>query len=264
MQPRSPIGANGATATALAQALVAARRQQTQLSAAEWAQTLQSPAEAYAVQDAVAAELAWFLLAPPTHWKSGGASREAVLTHAPLPPAGVRASPATFDDWPMHGRAIEAEIALRLAVAVSPDEAAGLQADAVDALIDAMTVSIEICDSRWLEGTQAPALLRLADLQSHAALALGDWVPYARRDWSAQRCETRIGAQPPLVRTGTHALADPAWLLPQWLRHATRHGDSVPAGTVVTTGTWIGTVPAQAGDTVVVEFDGIGVASLQL
>ena len=78
-------------AAALAQALVAARRQHIQLSAADWAQTLQSPAEAYAVQDAVAADLAWFLLAPPTHWKSGGPSREAVLTHAPdlLPIQGV-------------------------------------------------------------------------------------------------------------------------------------------------------------------------------
>jgi 2-keto-4-pentenoate hydratase len=85
-----------------------------------------------------------------------------------------------------------------------------------------------------------------------------------RRDWLAQRCEVRIGAQPPLQRTGTHALADPAWLLPQWLRHATRHGDTVAAGTVVTTGTWVGMLPAQPGDAVQVEFPGIGAASLQL
>lgn len=264
MQPHSVASTPDATVTALAQALVAARRQHRQLAAAEWAQALQSPAQAYAVQDVVAADLAWFLLAPPAHWKSGGPSRDAVLTHAPLPPAGVRASPAPLDDWPMHGRAIEAEIALRLAIDVSPADAAGLQPEAVDALIDAMTVSIEVCDSRWHEGAQAPALLRLADLQSHAALSLGEWVPYARRDWMTQRCAVRIGAQPVLERTGTHALADPAWLLPQWLRHATRHGDTVAAGTVVTTGTWVGMLPAQAGDAVQVEFAGIGAASLKL
>lgn len=251
-------------ATTLAQVLVAARRRHAQLTAADWAQVLHSPAEAYAVQDAVAADLAWFLLAPPGHWKSGGASRDAVLTHAPLPPAGVRASPAPFDDWPMHGRAIEAEIALRLAADVGPAQAAALQPDAVDSLIDAMAVSIEVCDSRWREGPEAPALLRLADLQSHAALALGDWVPYARRDWLAQRCAVRIGDRPALERTGTHSLGDPAWLLPQWLRHATRHGDTVPAGTVVTTGTWVGMLPAQAGDLVQVDFADIGTASLQL
>ena len=254
--------------TALAQALVAARRQQQRLVAAAWAQALQDPAQAYAVQDAVAAELAWFLLAPPSHWKSGGASRDTVLSHAPLPPAGVRASPAQFAQWPMHGRAIEAEIALRLGRAVSPAQAAALQADpqpaAIDALIDALAVSIEICDSRWHEGAQAPALLRLADLQSHAGLALGDWQPYQRRDWTTQRCEVQIGVQPPVVRRGTHSLADPAWLLPQWLCHATRDGHSVAAGTVVTTGSWIGMLPAQEGDAVQVAFDGIGAASLQL
>ena len=66
------------------------------------------------------------------------------------------------------------------------------------------------------------------------------------------------------MRTGTHALGDPAWLLPIWLRHATRHGDVVPAGTVVTTGTWAGVVPATQGDAVEVAFEGIGRATLAL
>jgi 2-keto-4-pentenoate hydratase len=251
-------------AAALAQALVAARRQHGLVSAADWAQALHTPAEAYAVQDAVANELAWFSFAPPAHWKSGGPSRDSVMTHAPLPPGGVRASGAAFDDWPMHSRAIEAEIALRLAHDVSPAQADELELEDAGRVIDAMTVSIEVCDSRWREGPQAPALLRLADLQSHAALALGDWLPYARRDWATQRCEVRVGAQPPVVRTGTHSLGDPAWVLPQWLRHATRHGATVPAGSVVTTGTWVGMLPAQADDAVTVDFAGIGTASLQL
>lgn len=249
---------------ALAQALVAARRERALLSAAEWAPALQTQAEAYAVQEAVATALGWFGDVPPTHWKSGGPSRDSVLTHAPLPPRGVRASGAAFDDWPMQTRAIEAEIALRLAVDVSPAQADALQPQDVDNLIDAMAVSIEVCDSRWREGAQAPALLRLADLQSHVALALGEWRPYARRDWATQRCEVRIGAQPLVARTGTHALDDPAWVLSQWLRHATRQGATVPAGSVVTTGTWVGMLPAQAGDDVTVEFAGIGSASLRL
>ncbi len=244
--------------------LVAARRTHQLTSSAALGQALQDATEAYAVQDAVAQEMAWFDFAPPQHWKSGGPSRTAVLTHAPLPPGGVRASGAAFDDWPMASRAIEAEIALRLRVDVSAAQAAALQDDAVDGLIDAMTVSIEVCDSRWLEAAQAPALLRLADLQSHAALALGDWQPYVRRDWAAQRCEVRIGSAAVVTRSGSHSLGDPAWLLPTWLRHATRHGQTVPAGSVVTTGTWCGMLPAAAGDRVDVAFDGIGSASLQL
>jgi len=53
-------------------------------------------------------------------------------------------------------------------------------------------------------------------------------------------------------------------VLPQWLRHATRQGATVPAGSVVTTGTWVGMLPAQAGDEVAVDFAGIGSASLRL
>ena len=165
----------------------------------------------------------------------------------------------------MHGPVIEAEIALRLARDVSAGEAAGLQPDALDkldALIDAMAVSIEVVDSRWSDGGQAPALLRLADQQSHGALALGSWGPYRRRDWSTQRCRVKLGDETELEFQGSHSLGDPAWLLPAWLRHVTRHGETARAGTVVTTGTWSGLIPIGQAGQVRLEFEGIGEASL--
>ncbi len=58
-----------------------------------------------------------------------------------------------------------------------------------------MAVSIEVVDSRWRQYTDAPALLKLADLQAHGALVLGEWIPYQARDWASQRCHVRIGAQ---------------------------------------------------------------------
>ena len=76
--------------------------------------------------------------------------------------------------------------------------------------------------------------------------------------------ENQVREQPEVVRRGTHMLGDPAWLLPQWLRHACARFGPLPLGTVVTTGTWVGILPAQAGDTVHVVFDGIGVASVML
>lgn len=252
------------TPAALAELLIAARREGRTVSAAGLETALQDAEQAYAVQDAVAAALGWFADAPAQHWKSGGASRQATLTHAPLAPAGVRASPAAFSDLTLHTRGIEAEIALRLGEDVTPEVAKRLTPDDAASLVEAMTVSIEIVDSRWLEGSQAPALLRLADSQSHGALALGAWLPYAARDWSAQRCEARVGAQEPVVRTGTLSVGEPTWLLPIWLRHATRHGATVAASTVVTTGTWVGVLPAQRGDFVSVEFPGIGRTTLQL
>lgn len=225
------------------------------------APTLPDAAAAYAVQQRVAQALGW---ADSRWWKSGGPSRQTEQTHAALPPAGVHSSPADLSRWPFHGRGIEAEVALRLARDVNADEAAELDVDAARSLVDALCVSIEIVDSRWTQALEAPALAKLADLQSHGALVLGDWVPFdALRDWSAQRCTVAIGAGAAQSFTGSHSMADPVAVLPRWLRHAAAAG-VVPAGSVVTTGTWCGLLPAQAGDAVIVTFDGIGSARVQL
>ncbi len=249
---------------AVADALVHARRNVTTCMAAPLAGALADAGEAYAVQQRVADALGWFAGSPPQFWKSGGPSRDAVFTHAPLPPSGVWTSPARAGDWPFHMRGIEAEVALRLGREVDQALASTLDVDGAAELVDAMAVSIEVVDSRWQEGIHAPALCKLADLQSHGALVLGDWTAFAPRDWSAQTCRVRIGARTPVECRGTHPLADPVYLVPAWLRHATRNGGRVPAGSVVTTGTWVGILPAGAGDPVSVEFPGIGQASVQL
>jgi len=250
--------------TDLAASLASAWREGRATAAAPWQDNVVDAAQAYAVQDGVAEAMGWFGTAVPGHWKSGGPSRDVVLTHAPLPPAGVRASPANYGDMHLNAPGIESEIALRLGEAVTPERAAALTPETAAALIDAMTVSIEIVDSRWEDPSKASALLRLADQQSHGALVLGAWVPYAARDWATQVCETRIGTNAPDLRKGAHSMGDPAWLLPIWLRHVTRNGATVPAGTVVTTGSWVGVLPVRKGDTVVVEFPGIGRAEARL
>jgi 2-keto-4-pentenoate hydratase len=241
-------------------ALVHARRS----GAAAAAVTLPDADAAYAVQDGVAASLTWFEDAAPQHWKSGAPSAAALQTHAPLPPAGVWPSPADARAWPFHWRGIEAEIALRLGRDIDADMAARLDIDGACALVDAMCVAIEIVDSRWTEALQAPPLAKLADLQSHGALVLGGWVPYQRRDWSEQVCRVQIGSASATEHRGTHSLCDPAAVLPAWLRHTTRGGRRLAAGTVVTTGTWCGLPMAAAGDQVHVEFPGIGSADVQL
>jgi 2-keto-4-pentenoate hydratase len=226
--------------------------------------SLPDAAAAYAVQDGVAQTLGWSGDAVPKYWKSGGPSPTALQTHAPLPTAGVWTSPADARTWPFRLRGIEAEIALRLGRDVDEALAATLDAEAAGALVDAMCVSIEIVDSRWAAGLESPALAKLADLQSHGALVLGAWVPYTARDWAAQRCLVRIADAARVEHRGTHSLGDPTHVLPQWLRHATRGGRRLAAGSVVTTGTWCGLPLAGAGDHVHVEFPGIGSAEVRL
>src|SRR6218665_4023965 len=136
----------GSSALAVVTSLVAARRSGRPASAL--AQAVCSDDEAYAIQDAVASALGWFGDSPPKYWESGGAARETALTHAGLP-------------W--QQRAVEAEIGLRLAGEVTPEQAQRLSHADGPGLVDAMAVAIEIADSRWQEGLQAPAALRLAD-----------------------------------------------------------------------------------------------------
>lgn len=246
---------------AVAQTLIRARRDQRCADVQPFATALTTADEAYAVQAAVAASMGWHA-SGPGYWKSGGPSRQAVLTHAQLPANGVWNSPAHAADWNFTWRGIEAEIALRLGRAVSAEEAATLDIGTAATLVDGMAVSIEIVDARWQQYIDTPSLLKLADLQAHGALVLGEWRAYQALDWAAQRCHVQIGTQR-FERQGTHALGDPAYGLAAWLRHATRNGQCVERGTVVTTGTWVGILPASAGDLVTVEFDGIGHASVQ-
>ncbi len=255
------------TATSIeqvAQVLLAARRERNARDPAPLAGALRDAGEAYAVQDLVVRSLDSPAEGCPRYWKSGGLGREGLYPHAPLPRAGVWTSPADASGWHFNICMVEAEIALRLAREVSPGQAAVIDDSQARALVDAMTVSIELVDSRWRQSPAVPPLLKLADLQAHGALVLGAWVPFAARDWSVQVCTVKIGSNSVVEKRGTHPLGDPAALLPRWLRHATRNGASVAAGTVVTTGSWCGMLPSTPGDRVLVAFDGIGEASVQL
>ena len=106
----------------VAEALLQARKQQRPADAAPLEPLLKSADDAYAVQALVAQGME----APPRtprYWKSGGPSRDAVLTHAALPESGVWASPAEARGWHCNVRLIEAEFALRLGRDVTPAEA---------------------------------------------------------------------------------------------------------------------------------------------
>ena len=252
---------------AIAQTLLAARRDRQPADPAQHVDQLQSAEEAYAVQELVRKALAPEHAAVGRYWKSGASSRSADLSSTALLDAGVWSSPAQARDWHFNMRLIEIEIALKTNRLVTPAEAATLTHEQAHALIGAMAVTIEVVDSRWQQTEQLQPLLKLADIQTHGALVVGNWMPYsaqeAERDWARQRCTLKIGQTPAQEFVGTHSMQDPRWLLPFWLRHVTAQGASVPSGTVVTTGTWCGIPAAQPGDLVVASFDGVGMTSIQ-
>lgn len=254
--------------TDLSQTLAQAWTEGQVLPAADWTACMPDSASAYAVQDQLATRLGWASgQQAAKFWKSGGASRSSELSHATLAPAGVRISPASFADLGLRAPGIEAEIALRIGVDISAPEAAQLSHAQAMQLVDAFAVSAELVSSRWAEAGEAPALLRQADCLSHGALALGPWQafdPQQPPDWAALSCWIQRNDEAPLRASGSHPLGDPTWLLPTWLRHLSRNGASIQAGTVVTTGAWLVLSGLQAGDQVSLGFDGLGELQIAL
>ena len=251
--------------TALTAALAQAWAEHRAVAVADW--TVADEAAAYAVHDGLVATLGWQPAGQPQYWKSGAGSRQALLTHAPLAPAGVRIGSGglDFSDLQLHAAGVEAEIALRTKSDLSAADLLGLNVDnAAAAVIDAMAVSIELVGSRWQEAFDAPALLRLADCQSHGGLALGEWRPYRPLDWASQVCTLTVNGKPAQLGSGAHPLGDPAWGLLPWLQHATRDGRMLPAGSVVTTGAWRVQLGLKPGDLAVAQFKDLGRVEVKL
>ena len=231
---------------------------------ADVAPLMRGEADARAVQSALARAWNWWPAGrAPRYWKSGGADRQAALLHVALPENGVHEGglPAAAPQTVFNMRGAEAEIALRLGRTVTAEQAAALDDDGALALLDGVAVAIEWVDVRWRDGLQAPALALLADGQCHGGLALGAWQPAAllkERDWARQLCTVRVDGGAAQRFVGSHSLGDPCWLLVDWLQHVARAYGSVPAGTVVTTGSWSGCLQLQQGQRFDVEFDGLG------
>ena len=273
MTAPSPSGTLPPAARWLCEALLAARRQRRPVRVdAATEQAVPDLATAWALQQAQGEALGeWASGELPLHWKSGGPSLAEPLVHAPLLPSGVRrvadGGVADLSGLPFFQPAVEAELALRLGQSVSPAQAACLTVAQAADLVDAVAVSVEVVDSRWHDLSQASAWLKLADFQVHGALVLGPWQPWAdgaRRDWGQQRGHLRLGDAPPVPFQGSHSLGAPHALLPAWLRHLTRQGHTVPAGQVVTTGTWSGCVPLARGLHAEVAFEGFGGFALRV
>ena len=220
---------------------------------------LDSAEDAYRVQDLVLAAL--LPGQRPVAWKAGAPNDKAEPTAAPI--RAVHRSPATVSAAAMTMIGIEAEIAFRLARDL-PARADPYPEDEVASVVGEALVAIELCDTRLADWERAPALWKLADFQSNAALIVGS----GTRDWraiefKAQRVELRIGART-LAATGAHPFGNPFRLMPWIAAHCARRAGGLRAGDIVTTGSWTGMEFAVPGEEVSATFPGIGEAVLRI
>ncbi|MEY4651646.1 MAG: hypothetical protein RI884_227 [Pseudomonadota bacterium] len=215
---------------------------------------IDTDAQAYAVQEALAARLG-----PVAGWKVGASNDTDEPNAAPLP-ASVVAPAGTALRLPSRSlRLIELEVAVRLRTDLLPGERLLSPDEVMDAVQDVLPV-IEVVDTRLAEGRDAPARVRLADLQSHGALALGAPSGLTPREVDLRRLRTRLwfNGEEAADVTGAHA-APNIWRLVAWLaRHAQARGRPLRAGDVVTTGSCTPPVFAPPGAKVLGEVTGLG------
>lgn len=241
--------------------LVDAHRQRRRVASA-LLPALTDLADAYRIQAGVVRALAPG--ARVDTWKVSPPRGDVPPTAAPIVPGCRLASPATVRaaDVPLLG--IESEVAFRFGADLPPRAAPYADADVLAAVSD-IVVAIELCDTRLADWQDAPALWRLADLQTGARLIVGD----ARRDWrgidfARQDAELWINGELRTRARGTHPTVDPTRLLPAIAAHCAQHADGLRAGDIVTTGSWTGMTHAAPGDAIRVHFPGIGSAALAL
>ncbi len=216
--------------------------------------------QAYAVQDALATRLG-----PVAAWKVGASSNSAEPNASPLPASVVKPAGTALGLPARSMRLIELEVAVRLGRDLLPGDRLLPQAEVMDA-IEAVLPSVEVVDSRLAEGRDAPAPVRLADLQSHGALVYGAASGVAPRELDLSRLRTRLWFDGALAAdvTGAHTAPD-IWRLVAWLaRHAQARGRPLRAGDIVTTGSCTPPVFASEGAQVTGEIDGLGRIELRL
>ena len=245
--------------TRAARLLVSAHR--TRRLAATAGVGLKSEADAYRVQDRVYAEL--WPETRPAAWKAGGPSDKVAPTAAPIPAERLLRSPASVSASHMHLLGVEAEVAYRLARDLPP-RSRPYSERAVAAAVGEVLVTIEVCDTRLAGWSRAPQPWKLADFQNNGALVAGSGTAqWHEIDFARQEVTVTIGEKRQAFR-GSHPFGNPFRLLPWLVAHCVKRGIGLHAGDIVTTGSWSGLAPAQAGDVVVARFPGIGEATVRI
>jgi 2-keto-4-pentenoate hydratase len=166
-------------------------------------------------------------------------------------------SGTTLDASKFVHRVIEAEFGFRVARDIEPLDG-GHTIESIADHVDAVIPAIEIVDYRYQSWTIG-ALQVAADNAIHGWWVHGepvlDW-----RDLDLADCRVIVRRDDEVVTTGSgaavlgHPLTVMAWLA----NELPRFGRSLRAGDVVTTGVTTDVFEAEAGDSIIAEFDGVG------
>jgi 2-keto-4-pentenoate hydratase len=241
----------------LASLIVAARRDRSNCVPS----SVKHPAsndDGYRVQDAVVAKLG----ATVAGWKVGA-------TNATTEPACAPILAGTIYEVgiPIAAEAstgVEVEIAFRMAKGFAPASQAPTAAD-VEAAIGSAHVVLELCASRLADGMKSPPLLQLADNTTNLGLVIGPRVA----DWrgiNAATLVTKLIANGATIAetTGGHSTGDILSLLVWQIGHCVTRRGGITAGSIITTGSWMGIRWVDTPADLKGVFEGVGEIRAQL
>ncbi len=197
-------------------------------------------------------------------WKVGAKTPDGPIQAAPLPADGVHASGAALPRRAFQPLGLELEIAFRFGRDFAPRTAPYDAADVLAGIVQ-MAAAIEIVTSRYREWPAVAPLAQLADLQNHGALVVGEAVPY-RADFPFLTPAPAFTFDADTIADGPAAnpAGDPRRLLPWLVNHATQRGIALPAGAVVTTGSYTGMHFPRAAGIATGRFPGLPPVSVTL
>ena len=213
--------------------------------------------QAYLIQRAIMAELG-----EVGGWKVGSPGPDGPVTCAPLPASGVQPSPGQVTTAASQDRAVEAEIAVRIAHDLPPRAAPYSRAEVL-AAIGSAHPAIEVLQSRYVDVDRVDKLSALADSLSHGGLVVGEAIP----DWQGIDLGTeqvRLLVNGAEVKRGTANPAGDMLRLVVWLANdGARAAGGLRAGQVVTTGSWTGKDAVPAGGEARIVFTHAGAAAVR-
>ena len=162
-------------------------------------------------------------------------------------------------------RVAEMEFAFRMGADLAP-RAAPYTQDEVMAAVATLHPAIEIPDSRYEDFTAVGLAQLVADNACAHRFVLG---PAATADWraidlAAHPVRAFKGDAPAGEGSGANVLGDPRIALTWLANELSRHGLTLRAGEVVTTGTCLKPVEIAAGDRVRGDFGALGMVSLAI
>ncbi len=172
------------------------------------------------------------------------------------------AGPARFALIPGGFGAVEAEYVLRLGADTPP--ATGWTAQSAAGLVDAVYIGIELAGSPFAAINDHGPLVTISDFGNNAGLILGGEVGGGLAALATHRCAMRIdGAE---IATGGAAAipGGPIGSVVELLNHMGRRGETLPKGTLVSTGAATGVHQVWPGQSAVADFGADGAITVEM